>query len=168
MVRHAVLAAVAAVSVAGGAWAVFSPASAGPSEAEAPLRGSQGYDPADEAASVAKGADGHFWADGRVNGARVRFLVDTGASNVSLTLADAQRLGVDISALVYNRTVRTAGGDSLAAPVRLASVSVDGAQVPDVDALVISRGLPASLLGMSYLGRLTRFEATPAALILQP
>ena len=107
-------------------------------------------------------------AGGRVNGAHIRFLVDTGASNVSLTLADAQRLGVDMGSLIYDRTVRMAGGDSLAASVRLASVSVDGARVPDVEALVISRGLPASLLGMSYLGRLARFEATPASLILQP
>ncbi len=168
MVRYAVLAAVAAVSVAGGAWAVISPAPAGPSEAQAPLRGYQGDDPASEAPQVAKGPDGHFWADGRVNGAHIRFLVDTGASNVSLTLADAQRLGLDMGSLIYDRTVRMAGGDSLAASVRLASVSVDGAQVPNVEALVISRGLPASLLGMSYLGRLTRFEATPAALILQP
>ena len=166
MVRYAALAAVVALSGAGGAWAVIGPPSAGPSEA--PLRGSQGFDPVAEAPSVAKAADGHYWAEGLANGARIRFLVDTGASNVSLTLEDARRLGVDPSALVYDRRVRTAAGDSLAAPVRLASLSVDGARVRDVDALVIGHGLPASLLGMSYLGRLARFEATPDALILQP
>jgi len=45
---------------------------------------------------------------------------------------------------------------------------VAGAQVNDVDALVIEKGLPASLLGMTYLGRLSRFEATRTSLILRP
>lgn len=134
--------------------------------AEAPLRGPQGSDP--EPAALLKAADGHFWAEGQVNGAKVRFLVDTGASKVSLTPQDARRLGLDMTGLVYDQSVRTADGDSLAARVRLASVSVNGVRLADVDALVIDRGLPASLLGMSYLGRLSRFEATPSALVLDP
>jgi aspartyl protease family protein len=52
--------------------------------------------------------------------------------------------------------------------VHLASVSIAGARVRDVDALVIEKGLENSLLGMSYLGRLSRFEATPNSLILHP
>jgi aspartyl protease family protein len=98
----------------------------------------------------------------------VHFLVDTGASSVFLTPDDARRLGVDPANLIYNQTVRTIGGDSLAAPVKLDSLSVDGVRVADVDALVIGRGLPTSLLGMSYLGRLSRFEATPTSLVLDP
>ena len=62
----------------------------------------------------------------------------------------------------------TAGGEARAAEIRLASISVGGARVDDVPAMVIEKGLPASLLGMTYLGRLSRFEATRTALILRP
>src|SRR5437868_5008729 len=46
--------------------------------------------------AVLKASDGHYWADGEVNGARVRFLIDTGATAVALTPQDAERLGVDL------------------------------------------------------------------------
>jgi aspartyl protease family protein len=140
--------------------------SAAHAAADSPLRGAQVSDR--DPAALTKAADGHFWADGLVNGAPVHFLVDTGASNVSLTPQDAQRVGLRPAELVYGQTVRTAAGDSRAARVRLHSVSIEGVRLLDVDAVVIGRGLSASLLGMSYLGRLSQFEATPTALILRP
>jgi aspartyl protease family protein len=115
-----------------------------------------------------KSADGHFWAQGQVNGVPVRFLVDTGATVVALTPADAQHLGFDLQQLSYGSSVVTAGGKTRAAAVRLASVDVGGAQLEGVDALVIEKGLDASLLGMSYLGRLSSFRATRQALVLTP
>ena len=118
--------------------------------------------------AVIKASDGHFWADGEVNGAPVRFLVDTGATTVALTPQDAERLGIDLSDLHYGYNVVTAGGRARAAPVRLATVDVAGAKLENVDALVIEKGLDASLLGMSYLGRLTSFQATREALFLRP
>jgi aspartyl protease family protein len=122
---------------------------------------------ASNAASMLKAADGHYWAEAAVNGTRVRFLVDTGATAVALTLADAQRLGLQPADLTYNASVITADGKARAAMVKLASISVGGTTVDNVDALVIEKGLQTSLLGMSYLGRLSRFEATPQTLILQ-
>ena len=92
----------------------------------------------------------------------------TGATAVSLTPADARRLGIDTRGLAYDYEVITAQGRARAAAVRLAALSVDGATIRDVDALVIEKGLETSLLGMSYLGRLSRFEATPTALVLRP
>jgi len=124
--------------------------------------------PAPSAAAVLKGADGHFWAEGQVNGEPVRFLVDTGAPAVALTPGDAERLGFRPPDLDYSYRVTTAGGRSRAAAVTLSSVSVGGARLDDVGALVIEKGLDTSLLGMSYLGRLARFEATREALFLQP
>jgi aspartyl protease family protein len=126
--------------------------------------------PADSgaAATIAKASDGHYWASAEVNGARVRFLVDTGATAVALTAADARRLGLDLSRLDFAYRVVTAGGEARAAAVKLASVDVGGAKVADVDALVIDKGLDTSLLGMTYLGRLTSFQATRQALILRP
>lgn len=120
------------------------------------------------AASVAKAGDGHYWAEADVDGKAVRFLVDTGASAVALTPHDAERLGIDTQALDYAYRVTTASGQTRAAAVRLASISIAGARVTNVDALVIEDGLQTSLLGMTYLGRLSRFEATPTTLILRP
>ena len=118
--------------------------------------------------AIPKSGDGHYWADGEVNGRTVRFLVDTGATAVALTPQDAQRLGIDPAALRYGYRVVTAGGQIRAASVKLASITVAGARVDNVDALVIERGLDTSLLGMTYLGRLSRFEAGRGGLVLQP
>jgi aspartyl protease family protein len=87
---------------------------------------------------------------------------------VALTAADAERLGVDVHNLSYDQPVNTANGVSHAARVKLDYVSVAGARVGEVPAMVVKDGLTTSLLGMSYLGRLSRFEATPSALILRP
>lgn len=168
MIRLAVLALMGAISAVGAAQAVasFERETAQPelraAIAIAPL-GAEG-----QAASIAKAADGHYWAEAAVNGARVRFLVDTGASAVALTIADAQRLGFDTGRLAYDYKVTTASGQARAAAVKLDRVIIAGVQVAAVDALVIERGLDTSLLGMSYLGRLSSFEATKTALILRP
>lgn len=118
--------------------------------------------------AVAKASDGHFWADAEVNGEPVHFLVDTGATAVALTPTDAARLGFKPSDLKYGHNVTTAGGSSRAAAVTLTSVSINGARLEDVKALVVADGLDVSLLGMSYLGRLTRFEATRDTLRFEP
>jgi aspartyl protease family protein len=119
-------------------------------------------------AQVLKGADGHYWAEANVNGHEVKFLVDTGATAVSLTMEDARRLGINPTSLDYDARVITANGATRGARVKLDTVSVAGAEVHDVDALVVEAGLSTSLLGMTYLGRLSQFEATPTAMILRP
>jgi aspartyl protease family protein len=118
--------------------------------------------------AIPKAKDGHFWANASVNNTAVRFLVDTGATQVVLTPSDAQRLGFLPKDLVYDKKVITANGPSYAALVKLKSVGVGTSMVRNVDALVVQDGLSISLLGMSYLGRLSRFEATPSSLILHP
>ena len=119
-------------------------------------------------AQVVKGADGHYWAEASIDGKAVRVLVDTGASVVALTRADALRLGVDPEPEAFTGRVQTASGVVRAAPVQLKTISVAGARVDRVEALVVEQGLEYSLLGMSYLGRLSAFSATPAGLTLRP
>jgi aspartyl protease family protein len=123
-------------------------------------------------AQVLKAADGHYWADALIdarNGQRaVRVMIDTGASVVVLTPADAARLGLRLGTDDFTATVITASGPVRAAPVALQSVAVSGARVEQVEALVVEHGLPHSLLGMSYLGRLSSFSATPVGLTLRP
>jgi aspartyl protease family protein len=166
----AVIAAASAV-VSGGAVVALSPKPVALRAARAEAPFAAAYDtPAGPRASKAilKSPDGHFWADGEVNGHSVRFLVDTGATAVALTPDDAARLGVDPADLHYSYRVVTAGGQIRAASIRLSSITVAGARLNDVDALVIEKGLDTSLLGMTYLGRLSRFEATRGALVLLP
>jgi aspartyl protease family protein len=172
MLRLAVIAMIGAISAAASAEAVISlsrdhPPVLRPAEAQVDV--AQSAAPAEgEAASVAKSDDGHYWAEAAVNGEEVRFLVDTGASAVALTPDDAQRLGFDPKTLNYSYTVTTASGQARAAEVKLNTVAVAGAEVDNVDAYVIESGLKNSLLGMTYLGRLSQFEATPSSLILRP
>ncbi len=117
-------------------------------------------------ASISRDADGHFRAQALINGRAVWTLVDTGASVVALTRADAQRVGADLSELVFDQPVMTANGEVSAARLTLSQVSVGGVEVREVEALVAPGGLETSLLGMSYLGALSRFEASPRALTL--
>ncbi len=177
MLKFVALAAVGAISAAGAAQAVvmLNHAGAPRQAATAQVASDVVADPASatdgatgDPSSIAKSQDGHYWAEADVNGRRVRFLVDTGATTVALTKEDALRLGFEPGALDYRYEVSTANGKARAAKVQLASVSVAGARVSDVEALVIENGLPSSLLGMTYLGRLSRFEATRNALILRP
>jgi aspartyl protease family protein len=120
------------------------------------------------ATQVLKGPDGHYWANALINGKAVRVMVDTGASAVVLTRDDARRLGLASRDSDFTGEVLTASGPAPAARVTLRRVSVGGAEARDVEALVVRDGLPHSLLGMSYLGRLSGFEASPAGLTLRP
>ena len=169
MLRIAVIAIVATVSAVGAAKTVVAldTASRQPSAMAVQSNPSAPAD-APAAASIVKAADGHFWAEATVNGKAVRFLVDTGATTVALTHDDALRLGFNPKPEDYTYTVTTADGQTRAAPVRLSVVSVAGARVDNVDALVIEKGLTTSLLGMTYLGRLSKFEASQTSLILRP
>ena len=117
---------------------------------------------------VLKSADGHYWAEADIDGRAVRVMVDTGASVVALTRDDAARLGLRLAPADFSATVITASGPVRAAAVELQAVAVAGARVDRVEALVVEQGLPHSLLGMSYLGRLSSFSATPAGLTLRP
>ena len=176
MFKEAALVGVGVLATTGALlWFTPAPAPQAAAAVTAPLRGSATAEApavtasaAPPVAAVRKAEDGHFWAEATANGRHVRFLVDTGATTVALTEGDAQRLGLDVNGLKYDIPVQTAGGETQAASVKLDYVSVAGARVDAVDAVVVREGLENSLLGMSYLGRLSRFEATQSALILRP
>lgn len=120
------------------------------------------------ATPIQRGADGHYWARAQVENKPVALLVDTGAAAVVLRPADARVLGLNPETLDYSQSVRTVSGMAQAASVTLSSVTVAGVEVRDVAALVVQADLPHSLLGMSFLGRLSGFEATPEGLVLKP
>jgi len=100
---------------------------------------------------------GHVVVDAAVNGAPVRLLVDTGASLVTLTPADARAAGIDLNHLVFSARANTANGTARMAPVMLREIRIDQLSVYDVPAAVLEN-LTISLLGMSFLVRLQSYE----------
>ncbi|MCB2054375.1 MAG: TIGR02281 family clan AA aspartic protease [Geminicoccaceae bacterium] len=112
--------------------------------------------------------DGHFYVRARIDDASLRLLVDTGASTVALTAADAERVGLDPQRLRYDSRIRTANGVGFAAPVRLERVQIGDIEVEDVRGAVLQEGmLGTSLLGMSFLGRLRSYQFEGDSLILR-
>jgi aspartyl protease family protein len=105
---------------------------------------------------IARAPDGHFYADGLVNGVGVRFIVDTGAGMVMLTPHDAMRAGIVVAPGDYRMQAKTAGGTTDVAPVTLKQVAVGERQVSEVAAVVASADTGISLLGMSFLRHLKR------------
>jgi aspartyl protease family protein len=110
--------------------------------------------------------DGHFHVDAAVDGATVRFMVDTGATDVSLSRRDAERIGIDTDRLAYTLRVMTANGPARAAPVTLRQVRIGPITVRNVAASVSERRDDFSLLGMSYLRRLDSYTVTGNTLTL--
>ncbi len=98
----------------------------------------------------------------------VRFLVDTGASDVVISPADARRLGFDPGALKFSKIYQTANGTVYGAPVRLDTMTIGSIRVKNVRASVNGADMAQSLLGMSFLDRLSRYEVTSGSLILYP
>lgn len=110
---------------------------------------------ASSASSVTLNADGkgHFVTPGSINGAGVLFLVDTGASVVSMGTADAARAGIDYRKGVAVSTL-TASGPSMVWRVKIDSVRVGDVTLRNVDGAVHNVDLPVVLLGMSFLNRM--------------
>lgn len=118
--------------------------------------------------TVKRDRRGHFQVEAKVDGRRLDFMVDTGASVIALTTKDARRLGIFPSFNEFRVPVRTANGTVKAAAVTLGSVDVGGLVVRDVPALVIGdNALGENLLGLSYLTRLKRFEYAGGKLVLE-
>ena len=101
---------------------------------------------------LSAGSGGHFMTMGSINGQTVQFMVDTGASLIALSEADAQRMGID-----YKKgapvTLRTAGGDLQGFRVMLSSVRVGEVELTNIEAVVQPTPLPFVLLGNSFLAR---------------
>ena len=115
----------------------------------------RGAAPTSDRQSVTLAADsrGHFFADASVNDVPMRFVVDTGASVVVLSAADASRLGVDWRR-GPRRMIQTANGATAGYLVKLDKVRVGGIELTNVESVVLEEGLGAvGLLGMSFLNR---------------
>ena len=112
------------------------------------------------------GRTGHFEVNAYINDSSIKLIADTGATYVALTYEDAESLGLTYN-LKYTGRARTANGITKVAPVMLQSVDIGDIQVKNVKAFVHEEGaLHISLLGMSFIGRLERFEMSGRQLVL--
>ncbi|TMJ14629.1 MAG: TIGR02281 family clan AA aspartic protease [Alphaproteobacteria bacterium] len=118
--------------------------------------------------NIPRDSRGHFQVDGRIDGQRIAFMVDTGASVVALNETAAARFGLRPSPGEYKATVSTANGTIKAARTRLAMVDLGGIIVRDVDAMVLpDEALSENLLGLSFLSKLKRFEYANGQMVLE-
>jgi aspartyl protease family protein len=118
--------------------------------------------------SIPRDARGHFQTEGQIDGQRIDFMVDTGASLVALNETSAARFGLRPSRGDYKASVTTANGTIKAARARLAMVDIGGLVVRDVDAMVLpDEALSENLLGQSFLSKLKRFEYANGKMVLE-
>ena len=121
---------------------------------------------ADNQIKLRRAADGHYYVNTEVNGKTLRFMVDTGASDIVLTQSDARRLGFDPDTLNYLGTAYTANGAVSTAPIRLDSLSIGPITDTGLRAVINGGDLDISLLGMSYLQRFESVAFSGGFLVL--
>lgn len=118
----------------------------------------QALSPDPNGATLTADQDGHFSGEFTINGHPFTGFIDTGATFVTLSETVARTIGIQPDDLIYNHTVATAAGDVQAARVTLASLTLDRVSLRNVEALVVRNdALPAALVGMSFLGRLSSY-----------
>lgn len=125
-------------------------------EAPASVGGTSNVTPGSSRVVMSAGSGGHFFTQGQINGRAVQLMVDTGATMVSLSVADAERVGLNYKA-GQAVEMSTANGVIPGWRLKLASVRIGDVVVYDVDAIVSSGAMPYVLLGNSFL---TRFQMT--------
>ena len=119
--------------------------------------------------AVARAGDGHFYLDAEVNGAPVSFLVETGATATVLTLADAERAGIEIGSLEFNRAVQTANGIAYFAPTNVQSLEIGPFRLNNVPVGVMAEdALGTSLLGMNTIDRVSGWRVDGNRMVLTP
>ena len=119
--------------------------------------------------AVRAGRGGHFYLKAHVNGRSLPFLVDTGASYVTLNHRDARKAGISLPRKAFKHEVRTANGRAKVAAVRLRSVRFKSIHVRNVVALVTQPGAMngVNLLGNSFLSKLRSFKVVQGKLIMR-
>ncbi|PWK70736.1 TIGR02281 family clan AA aspartic protease [Aminobacter sp. AP02] len=110
---------------------------------------------------------GHFTASFKLNGREVDAMVDTGATLVAINMSTARRAGVKVSAADFTQKVNTANGTARAALARIDRLQIGRISVDDVPVVVLEdQALDGTLIGMSFLSRLKKYQVENGALLL--
>ena len=116
---------------------------------------------------IAADPRGHFNADFRLNGRSIDAMVDTGATLVAINLSTARRIGIQLSPADFKHTVNTANGKTRAASATIDRLQIGRIVVENVDAVVLEdKALDGTLIGVSFLNRLAKYQVENGALLL--
>jgi len=110
--------------------------------------------------------DGHFWIDGRLNGERVKFLVDSGATMTTIGRRTAERTGVVVNPS-QDQIVRTGNGLIRVSSGRARSLTVGSIEREDI-AMHVAENEDLNVLGMNFLSSLQRWGVEGRWLVLVP
>jgi aspartyl protease family protein len=110
--------------------------------------------------------EGAYVVVGKVNGQKVLFVVDTGATDTVLSPRDARRLGMPVDQLTYDGESETANGTGHSAPITADSLEVGPIRLQRFAMAVNQAPMSASLLGLSFLDRLESYEFRGRKLVL--
>ncbi|MDY7096679.1 MAG: TIGR02281 family clan AA aspartic protease [Pseudomonadota bacterium] len=116
--------------------------------------------------TLSRAYDGHFYAAATLNGTGVRMLVDTGASVIALTGADAASMGLFWDDAAVRPVARGASGAVYGVPVTIDEVEIGGMVRRNIDAIIVPEGLDISLLGQSYLSKLGTVEISGDSMVI--
>jgi len=117
--------------------------------------------------TLSEGEDGHFHVYGTINGTRIAFLIDTGASDIVLDPSDARRLGIDLDGLTFDRPFGSANGIGYGAKTVVENLSVGPIVFSNVEVAINKAPMGSSLLGMAFLKRLKSYSVSGGKLILR-
>jgi aspartyl protease family protein len=123
-------------------------------------------EPGSGTVTLERSFDGHFYADARVNGATVHFLIDTGATGIALAADDARRAGLAFDSNQAEVIGTGASGQVLGKFVRLNRVELGLKSVSDTPAVILAGG-DRSLLGQSFLAQFGSVEIHNDTMVLR-
>jgi aspartyl protease family protein len=155
--------------------AVLKPAAEAPAPeivAKAEIRTSQPAEPVTEVllgrkVRIAADQSGHFNAEFRLNGRSVGALVDTGATLVAMNASTTRRIGIKVMPADFKYKVRTANGETRAAGATIDRLQIGRILVENVEAVVLEdRALDGTLIGVSFLKRLAKYQVENGALLM--
>ena len=149
-------------------FALLAGAAAAIAAAAQPFAGTGSLPMALRMVEIQAGDQGHYVTTATIDHIPVIVLVDTGASKVALSYEDAERIGLNPFGLNFDQPVTTANGVVGAALVTLDRIEVENVVVRDVGAIVLPQGaMRGTLLGMSFLNRLSGFRISDGTLYLE-
>ena len=117
---------------------------------------------------IKSGYGGHFVTDVRMNNRSVKAMVDTGATTVAINESTARKIGIRLQPADFKYKVNTANGVTRMAVATIREISIGNIRVKNVRAGVLKdSALSSTLLGMSFLNKLRRFEVRDGTLLLE-
>ncbi|MES2677110.1 MAG: TIGR02281 family clan AA aspartic protease [Pseudomonadota bacterium] len=116
--------------------------------------------------AIAIANDGHFYLDMKINSKPIRFMIDTGASDITLSKSDAKKVGIDLNNLSTFRKYQTANGSIISGLAVVDEMEAAGIKFNNVTVSINNNDMGTSLLGMSFLSRFERYEFYQDRLVL--